>query len=101
MELEKKRHFHTRVIHAAMNPSEWQGATLPPIYQTAAHRHLANIGDCKSLIIHPYSSQYLAFAGEMSKRLSITPDLVRLSVGIEAVEDIIDDLAQALEKSRP
>lgn len=37
----------------------------------------------------------------MSKRLSITPDLVRLSVGIEAVEDIIDDLAQALEKSRP
>jgi len=60
--------------------------------------HLANIGDCKSLVIHPYSSQYLSFAGETRKNLDITPDLVRLSVGIEAAEDIIDDLAQALEK---
>jgi O-acetylhomoserine (thiol)-lyase len=60
--------------------------------------HLANIGDCKSLVIHPYSSQYLSFAEEPKKNLAITPDLVRLSVGIEAVEDIIDDLAQALEK---
>jgi O-acetylhomoserine (thiol)-lyase len=59
--------------------------------------HLANIGDCKSLIIHPYSSQYLSFAPEIKKSLSITPDLVRLSVGIEGAEDIIDDLAQALE----
>ena len=59
--------------------------------------HLANIGDCKSLIIHPFSSQYLSFAPEIKKSLSITPDLVRLSVGIEAAEDIIDDLAQALE----
>ena len=59
--------------------------------------HLANIGDCKSLIIHPYSSQYLSFAPEIKKSLSITPDLVRLSVGIEAAEDIMDDLAQALE----
>jgi O-acetylhomoserine (thiol)-lyase len=60
--------------------------------------HLANIGDCKSLVIHPYSSQYLSFAGETKKSLSITPDLVRLSVGVEAVEDIMDDLAQALAK---
>jgi O-acetylhomoserine (thiol)-lyase len=60
--------------------------------------HLANIGDCKSLVIHPYSSQYLSFAEETRKSLSITPDLVRLSVGIEAAEDIVDDLAQALEK---
>ena len=61
--------------------------------------HLANIGDCKSLVIHPYSSQYLSCAGETKRDLSITPDLVRLSVGIEAVEDIMDDLAQALEKT--
>ena len=60
--------------------------------------HLANIGDCKSLVIHPYSSQYLSFAEEPKKNLSITPDLVRFSVGIEAAEDIIDDLAQALAK---
>lgn len=58
--------------------------------------HLANLGDCKSLVIHPYSSQYLSFAEETRQQLAITPDLVRLSVGIEAAEDIKADLAQAL-----
>lgn len=58
--------------------------------------HLANLGDCKSLVIHPYSSQYLSFTEELRAQLAITPDLVRLSVGIEAVEDIKADLAQAL-----
>ncbi len=58
--------------------------------------HLANLGDCKSLVIHPYSSQYVSFPEETRQMLSITPDLIRLSVGIEAVEDIIADLDQAL-----
>lgn len=58
--------------------------------------HLANLGDCKSLVIHPYSSQYLSFSEELRQQLAITPDLIRLSVGIEAVEDIRADLAQAL-----
>ncbi len=60
--------------------------------------HLANLGDCKSLIIHPYSSQYLSFAEETRRELAITPDLLRLSVGIEAADDIIADLDQALAK---
>ena len=59
--------------------------------------HLANLGDCKSLVIHPYSSQYLSFDEPTRQKLSITPDLVRLSVGIEAVEDICEDLGQALD----
>ena len=59
--------------------------------------HLANLGDCKSLVIHPYSSQYVAFPEEIRAELSITPDLIRLSVGIEAAEDIIADLTQALD----
>jgi O-acetylhomoserine (thiol)-lyase len=59
--------------------------------------HLANLGDCKSLVIHPYSSQYLSFDEPTRDYLSITSDLVRLSVGIEAVEDICDDLDQALD----
>lgn len=58
--------------------------------------HLANLGDCKSLVIHPYSSQYLSFPEETRAALSITPTLVRISVGIEAIEDIIADLDQAL-----
>lgn len=59
--------------------------------------HLANLGDCKTLVIHPASSQYVSFAQEKRDELSISSDLVRLSVGIEAVADICADLAQALE----
>ena len=60
--------------------------------------HLANLGDCKTLVIHPYSSQYVSFDDPTRERLSITPDMIRLSVGIEAVEDICEDLGQALER---
>jgi len=47
-------------------------------------------------VIHPYSSQYLSFTEETRRQLAITPDLIRLSVGIEDVGDIRTDLAQAL-----
>jgi O-acetylhomoserine (thiol)-lyase len=60
--------------------------------------HLANLGDCKTLVIHPYSSQYISFDDPTRASLSITSDLIRLSVGIEAVEDICEDLGQALDK---
>ena len=59
--------------------------------------HLANLGDCKTLVIHPYSSQYVSFDDPTRQKLSISPDLIRLSVGIEAVEDICEDLGQALD----
>jgi O-acetylhomoserine (thiol)-lyase len=59
--------------------------------------HLANLGDCKTLVIHPYSSQYISFDDPTRDNLSISPDLIRLSVGIEAVEDICEDLGQALD----
>ena len=60
--------------------------------------HLANLGDCKSLVIHPFSSQYISFDKEKKAALSITPDMIRLSVGIEAYEDIREDLEQALNR---
>ena len=59
--------------------------------------HLANLGDCKTLAIHPWSSQYLSFVEDSRRANGITPDLVRISVGIEAVEDIQEDLDQALK----
>jgi O-acetylhomoserine (thiol)-lyase len=58
--------------------------------------NLANLGDCKTLVIHPYSSQYISFDESTRQKLSITPGMIRLSVGIEAVEDICEDLGQAL-----
>lgn len=58
--------------------------------------HLANLGDCKTLVIHPWSSQYLSFTEESRLANGITEDLVRISVGIEAVDDILADIEQAL-----
>lgn len=58
--------------------------------------HLANLGDCKTLVIHPYSSQYISFDEEIKEKLSISPDMIRLSVGLESAEDICSDLNQAL-----
>lgn len=59
--------------------------------------HLANLGDCKTLVIHPYSSQYVSFDDDTRRSLSVTADMIRLSVGIEEVSDICDDLGQALD----
>jgi O-acetylhomoserine (thiol)-lyase len=57
---------------------------------------LANVGDAKSLIIHPASTTHQQLDDEGQRASGVTPDLVRLSVGIEAVDDIIADLDQAL-----
>ena len=58
--------------------------------------HLANIGDCKSLIIHPASTQYVSLDAKTKEALGIGPDMLRISVGIESAEDILSDLDQAL-----
>ncbi|WP_309086578.1 O-acetylhomoserine aminocarboxypropyltransferase [Chelativorans sp.] len=60
--------------------------------------HLANIGDTKSLIIHPASTTHRQLTDEQKVAAGAGPDVVRLSIGIEDVEDIIADLEQALAK---
>jgi O-acetylhomoserine (thiol)-lyase len=60
--------------------------------------HLANVGDAKTLILHPASTSHSQLSEEERQAAGVTPDLVRLSVGIEDVRDIIADLDQALEK---
>ena len=62
--------------------------------------HLANIGDAKSLVIHPASTTHQQLNDEQQLAAGITKDLVRLSAGIEDVEDILWDLDQALEASQ-
>jgi O-acetylhomoserine (thiol)-lyase len=57
---------------------------------------LANIGDAKSLVIHPASTTHSQLSAEEQRATGVTPELVRLSVGIEDVRDIIADLDQAL-----
>ncbi len=56
---------------------------------------LANIGDTKSLIIHPASTTHQQLDEEAQKATGVTPDLIRLSVGLEDVNDLIEDLEQA------
>jgi O-acetylhomoserine (thiol)-lyase len=60
--------------------------------------HLANVGDTRSLIIHPSSTTHSQLTVEQRKAAGAGPDVVRLSVGIEDVADIIADLEQALAK---
>ena len=61
--------------------------------------HVANVGDAKSLIIHPASTTHQQLDAEGLKAAGVGEDLVRLSIGIENVEDIIEDLEQAIAKA--
>ena len=58
--------------------------------------HLANIGDTRSLIIHPASTTHSQLTPEQLKKAGAGPDVVRLSIGIEDAADIIADLEQAM-----
>ncbi|SHF62577.1 O-acetylhomoserine sulfhydrylase [Caldanaerobius fijiensis DSM 17918] len=62
--------------------------------------HLANVGDAKSLVIHPASTTHQQLTEEEQLSSGVTADMVRLSIGIEDVEDIIEDLDQALKASQ-
>jgi len=59
---------------------------------------LANVGDAKTLIVHPYSTTHEQLSDEEKKSVGITPELLRVSVGIEHIDDIKADFIQAFEK---
>jgi O-acetylhomoserine (thiol)-lyase len=58
--------------------------------------HLANVGDAKSLAIHPASTTHAQLTAEQQARAGVTPDFVRLSIGLEDIDDLLWDLGQAL-----
>ena len=58
--------------------------------------HLANVGDAKSLAIHPASTTHAQLNEEQMASAGVTPDFIRLSIGLEDIEDILWDLDQAL-----
>jgi O-acetylhomoserine (thiol)-lyase len=62
--------------------------------------HLANVGDAKSLVIHPASTTHRQLDEAEQRAAGVTPEMIRLSVGLETPDDIIWDLDQALEKSQ-
>ncbi|MCK5179692.1 MAG: PLP-dependent transferase, partial [Candidatus Omnitrophica bacterium] len=59
--------------------------------------HLANIGDAKTLAIHPATTTHSQLSEEEQKATGVTPDYIRLSVGIEGIDDILADIDQALK----
>jgi len=61
--------------------------------------HLANIGDAKSLVIHPASTTHRQLNEEEQRKAGVPPDMVRLSIGLESAADILWDLEQALAKA--
>ena len=61
--------------------------------------HLANVGDAKTLVIHPASTTHQQLGAEEQIASGVTPDLVRISVGIEHIDDICEDFAEAFRKS--
>ena len=62
--------------------------------------HLANVGDAKTLVIHPASTTHRQLSEEEQIHAGVTPDMVRISVGLEEIDDILWDIDQALQKSR-
>jgi O-acetylhomoserine (thiol)-lyase len=62
--------------------------------------HLANVGDARSLVIHPSSTTHQQLSAEQQTAAGVTPDMIRLSVGLEDTDDLLWDLNQALEASQ-
>jgi O-acetylhomoserine (thiol)-lyase len=60
--------------------------------------HLANVGDAKTLAIHPATTTHQQLAPQEQLATGVTPDFIRMSIGIESIDDIIADIGQALER---
>ena len=59
--------------------------------------HVANVGDAKTLVIHPATTTHQQLAEAEQRSSGVTPDLIRVSVGLEHIDDIKDDFEQAFE----
>jgi O-acetylhomoserine (thiol)-lyase len=62
-------------------------------------KRMVNMGDAKSLACHPASTTHRQLTPEEQQKAGVTPEMIRISIGIEHIDDIIDDLAQALDKA--
>lgn len=74
-------------------------AARTTVESTTIASMLANVGDAKTLVIHPASTTHQQLTAEEKRTAGVTDDLVRLSVGLESVEDVIADLDQAIERA--
>ena len=61
--------------------------------------HLANVGDAKTLAIHPATTTHQQLSSKEQLATGVTPDFIRLSIGLENIDDILSDIGQALKKA--
>ena len=73
---------------------------LDPFLPSLFLSHLANVGDAKTLVIHPASTTHRQMSSEAQISAGVTPDMIRISVGLDTIEDILWDIDQALDKSK-
>ena len=81
-----------------VTPSSTKDVTLKT--RNEQFRHVANVGDTRSLAIHPATTTHSQLDEEALVAAGSPPELIRLSIGIEDIEDIIDDLSQALDSTK-
>ena len=62
--------------------------------------HLANVGDAKSLVIHPASTTHRQLSEDEQRAAGVSPEMIRLSIGLETLDDILWDIDQALDRSQ-
>jgi O-acetylhomoserine (thiol)-lyase len=96
------KRYHHRGLYGAILGFGIKGGKGPGkkfIESLSLLSHLANVGDAKSLAIHPASTTHSQLSQEEQESTGVTDDFVRLSIGLESVDDIIEDISQALDKS--
>ncbi len=98
---DKEFGFGTLCLHAGQIPDAATGARAGETFIDAAQfmSHLANVDDARTLVIHPASTTHRQLSEEEQAKAGVTPDMVRISVGLEDIDDILWDLDQALEQA--
>lgn len=95
------RHDHQRnhggILSFGLKAGREAGSRL--VEELQLFSHLANSGDAKSLVIHPASATHSQLTDDELQAAGVAPELVRLSIGIEHVDDLLADLDQALAKA--
>ena len=86
-------------VMAGNSPGEGREAGAKFINSVQLASHLANVGDAKTLLIHPASTTHAQMDTESMKQAGLTEDMIRLSVGLEDPNDLINDFKQALRKA--
>ena len=98
---EISKHPETLALHAGYRADPTTGAVAVPIYQTTSYQfqnteHAANLGDARSLAIHPATTTHSQLDVAEQLASGVADGDVRLSIGIEHIDDILADLQQAL-----